>query len=263
LAYSDEAMREILRVCPSLPNGTHTVDIINADGNVEPREFEPSEALRLKLICAYRLLAFQEPLGAQPTPREQLEIHREIQRSAAKLAKALRLSNVPDDPDVPSWLRYGSLQAEAASDTIAAARVVHYSPPNVRPTVRGGELLRSAIWGVVDLERWSTNQVERWKLNVENAKKRPPEKPKTMRAAQSEWAIELANIWRDVFRKIDDAHAFGRFVRAAGDPIGLTISADAARKVLPRVRIFAVPKAGNKRRKSAPHSPSDRRHPRA
>jgi hypothetical protein len=235
--YTEAVIDRILRVATRGRGSNRVVALqVIESGQYVTREFSVRDGLKLKLDAAIRIAAYsREWRSRHREDGELIKMLSKIEKSARSLLLALQVSRAHDDLPIPTWLHHnGGLHWQAANDPIAANRVVANTPACARPAVVGKTLIRDAVAGVEDLSRWSHKAREDLERRLADKAKREDEQDGPPTKVEREWLIEMGNIWRDVFERIDtDSRTFGSFASESGEHVGLKISPDAARKAVP------------------------------
>ncbi len=234
--YTQETVARIIRVATrrgGLRDRNVVVEVVES-GQIIAREFSINDGLKLRLDGAARYAAFTRA-WQQRTRKDSdlISMFSRIEKSARGLLLALQVSKATDNLPIPAWLHHGGLHWQAANDPIAAARSVTNNPPGMPASVAGMSLIRDAICGVEDIERWVRNARQHLERPAGTEEIPADQEARLPNDPYREWVAAMASIWRDIFNRADtDSRAFGAFLAEAAGPIGIVISADSGRKIL-------------------------------
>lgn len=233
-AYSDKAVREIIRASRPLPKTTIEVEIWSGDQH-QKIAVSREAALRSRLVSAFYALSADQRRADKPSPRDQVKVFSEIELHARRLQMALQLENVSGVYALPVWLGPGALRAAAAMDQELIKRAGELQPRGIPEGALAGILVDEVVTSVRNLIRWSRFLRMRQDKRIDRAANRQSRSRNVGDRALAAWRERLADIWLEVFEQVDvESRAFGNFVAAAGKPIGLALSPDAERKRVSR-----------------------------
>jgi hypothetical protein len=192
--YSDDNIEAIITAAGGMPSGVidHEILIHDAKGfRREAHRVPRRQVLRERLEKAAHIYITFSEYQTEPTPNQIADAMADIEEAAATLIAALHLPEAMEQDllaSMPTALRYGALQAEAALEA---------SELDGLPRCSGEGLLRDSVHGVYRLHRWARSV----KARNRTARQIPWTKKHARDEDLNRLFGDLAGIWFFVFER--------------------------------------------------------------